>query len=300
MQKILIAGGTGLIGSNLITKLKQKNYQVILLTTQRKKADNKSVFYWNPAKNECPAAALQGVDVCINLCGAGIFAKRFTASRKKELTDSRIMPAQCLLYHLKANHIHPVQYISGSATGYYENICSDKLTEDSTKGSGFISDLVKAWEDTARAYEGTVSHVAIIRTGIVLSEKGGFLKQLTTPVRYFAGAAPGSGQQVISWVHIDDLSDLFIHVMEHKLSGTFNGTADQPESIQTLLNHIAKTIHRPLFMPNIPVFMLRLLFGERYYLVLTSQHVMNTKIKQTGFKFRYSDAGEAIRNLLKA
>ncbi|MDI1233620.1 MAG: TIGR01777 family oxidoreductase [bacterium] len=298
MLKILIAGGTGLIGSNLITKLKQKNYKIVLLSTQKSKTDNESVFYWQPYKNELPEAALEGIDICINLCGAGIFDKAFSAERKKELIDSRIISTQVLLNAFKLKNQSLLHYFGGSATGIYPNICSSILTEDSTKGDGFISDLVLQWEAASHQFSTIAKHVSIIRTGIILSEKGGFLKQLMTPVKLFAGAVPGNGKQMISWIHIDDWSNLLIHLLEHNLNGTFNATASNPATIQSLTESIAKVLHRPLILPNIPVFALKLLFGERYELLLTSQLVSNEKIKSTGFKFEYEFSTLAIQNLL--
>lgn len=300
MLKILVAGGTGLIGSNLITKLKQKNYNVVLLSTQKNKADNQSVFYWQPYKNQLPEEALIGVDICINLCGAGIFDKAFTIDRKKELIDSRIISTNVLFNGFKKQNAQLKHYIGGTATGIYPNICSEKLTENSTKGEGFISDLVANWESTSLQFESIAEHVSLIRTGIVLSNNGGFLKQLATPIKLFVGAVPADGNQVISWIHIDDWSHLLIHLIENKLGGVYNACASNPSSIKNLTKEIAQTLHRPLFLPNIPIFALELLFGtERSKLLLTSQYVSNEKIKMTGFQFEYESSLKAIQNLLK-
>jgi uncharacterized protein (TIGR01777 family) len=297
MLKILVAGGTGLIGSNLITKLKQKNYNVILLSTQKDKADDKAVFYWQPYKNEIPGTAIKDVDICINLCGAGIFDRRFSDQRKKELTDSRVIPTKALYEAFSKSSPGLKHYIAGSASGIYPNICSYKLNEDSTKGVGFIPGLVKEWENAALQFE-SICKTTIIRTGIVFSDKGGFLKQLATPVKLFAGAVPGSGKQVISWIHIDDWSGMAIHIIEKKLSGIFNASASAPETLQTITRQIAKAVHRPLFLPNIPVFALKLMFGKRHELLLTSQDLSNDKIKGTGFHFKYETSEQAIQNLL--
>ncbi len=297
MSNILVAGGTGLLGSNLITKLKQKNHNVILLSTQKKKADNKTIFFWQPTKKILPIETIKGVDVCINLCGAGIFDKGFTAERKKELIDSRIIPTNVLFEAFKNNHSGLKQYIGGSASGFYPNICESKLNEDSTKGEGFISDLVEKWEEAAHQFE-SICTTTIVRTGIVFSDKNGFLKQLATPVKLFAGAVPGSGKQVISWIHIDDWSEMLVHIIEKKLDGTYNAAASAPETIGNIAKQIANVLHRPLFLPNIPVFALKLLFGERYELLLTSQNLDNEKIKRTGFQFQYETSAQAIQNLL--
>ncbi len=298
MPKILIAGGTGLIGSNLITKLKQKNYNVVLLSTQKNIADNRTVFYWNPIQNECSGDAVKEVDICINLSGAGIFDKPFSKNRKRELIDSRILSTRILLETFQKEKQPLQQFIGGSATGIYPNICSDILNEDSTKGEGFIADLVVDWEAEMHKFSSITNTITIIRTGIVLSNKGGFLKQLAMPIKYFAGAVPGDGKQFISWIHVDDWSNMLIHLLENKISGTFNATASHPNTLGIITKQIAKILHRPLFLPNIPVFALKLLFGERYTLLLTSQNVSNLKIIQSGFQFKYETSEKAIQNLL--
>lgn len=298
MLKILVAGGTGLIGSNLITKLKQKNFNVILLSTQKNKADNVSVFYWQPYQNELPMQALEGVDVCINLCGAAIFDKAFTIERKKELFDSRIISTNVLFEGFKKRNTPLLHYIAGTASGIYPNICSEKLTEDSTKGEGFISDLVDQWELAAHQFDAIAKHVSIIRTGIVFSRHGGFLKQLAMPVKLFVGAVPGNGKQMISWIHIDDWSNLLLHILENQLDGVYNAAASNPTQLQTLTKEIAKVLHRPLLLPNIPIAALKLLFGERHQLLLTSQILSSEKIKNTGFNFQFESSYLAIQNLL--
>lgn len=298
MSKILICGGTGLIGSKLIQKLKQKNHEIVLLTTQKSKTNSKDIYYWDPSESYIDSNAFNNVDVIINFSGQGIFDKNFTDSRKIELEESRTKAISCLFDHIKTHNINIQQFITASATGYYPNICSDKLNETSTKGTGFISDLVEKWEQSTAPFQTLNTPVTIIRIGIVLSTKGGFLKQLSTPISYFAGAIPGNGKQSISWIHIDDLCDLFIWTMEQKLSGTFNGTAPNPESITSITKGVAKLLNRPLLAPNIPVFMLKLIFGkERHLLLLSSQNVSSEKIVATGFQFKFPYLDNALQNL---
>lgn len=298
MSKILICGGTGLIGSKLIQKLKQKNHEIVLLTTQKSKTNEKDIYYWNPNESFIDSQAFNGVNCIINFSGQGIFEKNFTDSRKKELEESRTKAILCLYDYIKTHDIKIEQFITASATGYYPNICSDKLVETSTKGTGFISDLVEKWEQSTLPFQSLNIPVTIIRIGIVLSTKGGFLKQLSTPISYYAGAIPGDGKQTISWIHIDDLCEMFIWTMEQKLSGTFNGTAPNPESITSITKGVAKLLNRPLLAPNIPVFMLKLIFGkERHLLLLSSQKVSSEKIVATGFQFQFPQLMTALKNL---
>lgn len=300
MPKLLIAGGTGLIGSNVIKKLKQKNYEVVLLSTQKSKPNNVDTFYWNPERDLFPLLDLTSIDACINFCGAPIFDKGFTEDRKRELTRSRLLPIEFLAKQFKKAACELPIFISTSATGFYPNICLTELDEDSTSGDWFLSDLVRQWEQAVDAFSGIAKKRCIIRTGIVLSKEGGFLAQLAKPIRYFVGAVPGPGTQMISWIHEDDMADLVIWAFENKLDGIYNAAAPEPESLANITKQTANVLGRPLIMPNIPVWALKLIFGlERHKLLLTSQKVSSRKIESTGFRFNYHSSRQAIENLLK-
>lgn len=297
MIKIVLAGGTGLIGSNLHLKLKQKNYKVILLTTQADKADDVEIFYWNPYDTHFSEHIFSDADVFINLAGAPIFDKSFTKTRKKLLLDSRTLPNINLLSFLQNKKIKLPYFISASATGYYPNICSDILVENSTKDLSFVSQLVQAWEKSAMDFTANGTSVAILRFGIVFSKKGGFVKQLASPIRYGLGAIPGNGRQIISWVHIDDVTDAILFILEKKLQGIYNIVGDHPETLENIGNAIAKHLHRKIFLPHIPVWVLKLIFGERADLLLTSQHVSGLKLKQNGFDMRYKTIQSALSEI---
>lgn len=300
MSEILLAGASGLIGSNLIKKFKQKNYQIVLLSTQKNKCNGTDTLFWDPEKGIFPDIDLNRFSACYNFCGAGIFDENFTDKRKQILTESRIKPIEFLKENFSKQNVVIPSFISASASGYYPNICLNELNEDSTSGTGFISDLVDTWEKAAHHFTPQATNLAIVRIGIVLSNKGGFLNKLIAPMKFFAGAIPGSGKQKCSWIHIDDLCDLFIFLFENKISGTFNGVAPNPESIETISHQAAKTIHRPILLPNIPVFMLRLIFGkERHELLLCDQNISSKKVQDLGFKFSYTNSEKAIKDLLQ-
>jgi len=300
MSEILLAGATGLIGSNLIKKFKQRNYKIVLLSTQKNKCDGTETLFWDPENGIFPDIDLNRFSACYNFCGAGIFDKNFTAERKHILTISRTKPIEFLYENFKKQGVRIPSFISASATGYYPNICLNELKEDSTVGNGFISELVNTWEQAANNFKSQAENIAIVRIGIVLAKQGGFLDKLTTPMKFFAGAIPGSGKQMCSWVHIDDLCEMFIYLYENKISGTFNGVAPKPESIAIISHQVAKCIHRPILLPNIPVFMLRLIFGkERHELLLCDQKISAEKIQNLGFKFKYANSKAAVKDLLQ-
>jgi uncharacterized protein (TIGR01777 family) len=300
MPKILIAGGTGLIGSNLVKKLKQRNFEIVLLSTQKARPNNVDSFYWNPEMDIFPLLDLKTIDACINFCGAGIFDQDFSPERKDILLRSRVLPIQFLAKQFKKAGCKVPYFISASGTGIYPGICLNELDEDSTAGEGFIPELVTQWEEVIGQFSEVSNKVCIIRIGIVLSAEGGFLHKLAAPIRYFAGAVPGSGKQVISWIHIGDLTDLIIWCMDEQLEGTYNAAAPQPETLSNITRITAKTLGRPLILPKIPVWLLKMLFGkERHQLLLTSQVIDSKKIRFTGFSFKFFRAKEAIQSLLK-
>jgi uncharacterized protein (TIGR01777 family) len=300
MSEILLAGASGLIGSNLIKKFKQRNYKIVLLSTQKNNCNGIDTLFWDPENGIFPDLDLNRFSACYNFCGAGIFDKEFTDKRKLILTESRIKPIKFLQENFAKQNVIIPNFISASASGFYPNICLNELKEDSTSGKGFISELVNTWEHAAQEFKQQAKAVAIVRIGIVLSNKGGFLEKLITPMKFFAGAIPGSGKQICSWIHIDDLCDLFIFLFENNISGTFNGVAPKPESIEKISKQAATCIHRPILLPNIPVFMLRLIFGkERHELLLCDQNISSKKTQDLGFKFKYTDSETAIKDLLQ-
>lgn len=300
MSEILLAGASGLIGSKLILKLKQKNYKIVLLSTQKSKQINSETLYWDPENGVFPEINLNRFAACINFCGAGIFDESFTNERKDILLKSRIKPIQFLIDQFKKQNVQCPHFISASASGYYPNICLNELSENSTHGVGFISNLVQEWEKAALSFEKEAHKTSIIRIGIVLAGEGGFLKKVTAPMHFFAGAVPGSGEQIVSWIHIDDLCDLFIHVFENGLSGIFNATAPKPATLSYISKQAASILKRPIWLPNIPEFMLKLIFGkERSDLLMCSQNISSSKIVASGFNFQYQDSKSALVDLLK-
>lgn len=300
MAKFLIAGGSGMIGSKLIKKLKQNNIDYVFLSTQKNVNSLKNRYHWNPDTNMFPDLDLKSFDAVINFCGAGIFDKEFTEERKRVLLDSRVSPILALKKAFENQNVKVPYFISASATGIYPNICSDVLDENSPHGSDYLSQLVEAWESAIFDSQSWAEKTGALRIGIVLSDTGGFLKPLETSVNWFVGAAPGSGKQMVSWVHVDDLCEMILFAIQHKLEGPFNGTAPKPESMQTLLKQLALQLKRPLILPNIPVFALKLIFGkERHKLLLTDQTILPKRMLDAGFKFKFSSSQNAIQDIYK-
>ncbi len=300
-MKVLITGATGLVGSAIVQECHKKNITVHYLTTSRDKLvqkDRYKGFYWDPSTGEIDTACLEGVDTIINLTGASI-AKRWTKKRRNLILKSRVQP----LYFLKktlTHHKHNVKhFISASAIGIYPSSYTkyyDETYPDTS--STFLGRVVRAWEREAEAFTELGIAVSKIRIGLVLSNKGGALLSLAKPVKYWLGAPLGNGLQWQSWIHIIDLARLFVFVTTHQLEGTYNAVAVNPVNQRELIKTIAKTLKKPLFMPNIPSWLVMWLLGRMSILLIESQRVSSKKIESEGFRFKYYHLKSALGNLL--
>jgi uncharacterized protein len=296
--KVLITGGSGLIGMRLTSLLLDKGYDVAHLGRSTGKA-SVPTFVWNPGAEEIDDRALANQDAVIHLAGASVAGRRWTDRYKKQILDSRINSTRLLFEKLKSTANDVRIFISASAIGYYGIGSTDKsLHESDEPGNDFLSQVVQRWEAEAAKISDLGIRVCMVRTGIVLSSEGGALPQMAGPIRYGVGAPLGTGQQVISWVHIDDLCKAYIFLLENQVSGPFNVTAPQPVSNEVLTQAIAKKLNRPLWLPNIPAFVLKLALGEMADAVLTGNAVSSTKIVGKGFRFQYNDIDKVIADLL--
>ncbi len=299
-MKVLITGATGLVGKQLTQWLVNKGHAVNCLTTSRAKITSKPnyyCYYWNPEKGEIDENCLINVDAVIHLAGASI-SKRWTKAYKKEILQSRIQSAD-LLYKTLKKYPHQVkQYISASAIGIYpeshERVYDENTTE---KDQGFLAEVVTQWEHSADQFHQLEIKVTKVRTGLVLSEKGGALPEMAKPIKFGLGANMGNGKQIQSWIHLDDLVALYGFLLENQLTGIFNGVAPNPVPYETLNKAIADRLHRPLFLPNIPKFVMCLFLGEMAALLFSSKNVSARKVSDSGFTFKFPDLKGAIADL---
>jgi uncharacterized protein (TIGR01777 family) len=301
MKRLLIAGATGLVGQEIVKQCHDQNIAVNYLSTSKSKLENKTNykgFYWNPKLGEIDRECFNDVDVIINLAGSTI-AKRWTDSYKEEIEKSRVDALQ-LLYKAIENESVPIKHlISASAIGVYPDSLTHYYDEDFKDfDNRFLSDVVRSWEKEANRFKKLNIKVSKIRIGIVLSNKGGALPQLVKPIKLFAGSALGSGNQWQSWIHIKDLAALFLFVMQNKLEGKFNGVAPNAVTQKELVKDIAEAVQRPIILPAVPEFMLKLILGEMSALVLESQRVSSKKIERLGYKFKYYHLKPALEDLL--
>lgn len=297
-EKVLITGGSGLIGTRMTEMLLAKGWQVVHLG-RRERGGKVRTFRWDPAKSYVDPAAFEGVTKVVNLAGASIAGKRWTESYKREILDSRIQTTRLLFEQLSKNRGTVNRVISASAIGFYgAGSDSDIFSEEHGPGSGFLAEVVSKWEGEARRIGGLGLSLAMVRTGIVLSDKSGALVQMARPIRLGVGAPLGSGGQVISWIHVDDLCGIYLYLMDHDLPGPFNATAPHPVTNEELTKAIARQLKRPLWLPHVPAFVLKIVLGQLAEAVLTGSNVSSRKIATAGYSFSFRDVESALRSLL--
>lgn len=301
-MNILITGATGLIGKKMVTLLKKDNHIIHYLSTSKAKIEHESNykgFYWNPSKGEIDLAAFEDVSVIIHLAGASV-SKKWTKAYKNEIIQSRVQTANLLLNTLKAHPNKVKQFVAASAIGIYPDDLTAIYHEDDSKiDDSFLGEVTQLWEESTNLFKSLPLLVTTIRIGVVLAKDSGALVEMTKPIKYGFGAALASGKQYVSWIHIDDLVAIFKYVIDHNLEGIYNAVSPYPTTNEELTKAIAKTIHKPLFLPNVPKFMLRLLLGEMHKIVTSSQHVSSRKILDSGFQFQFASLSKSLQNLLK-
>jgi uncharacterized protein (TIGR01777 family) len=298
-KKILITGASGLIGKRLTDLLLKRGYEVSHLSRSSKSGLVPS-FVWDVDKGEMDSQALEGVDAIIHLAGAGVADKRWSKSRKEEILISRVKSSQ-LLYKKLATINHSVKtVVSASAIGYYGFESEEVFTEESSSGTDFLAQVTKQWEAEVDKLTALNLRIVKLRIGIVLSEKGGALPEMAKPIRLGVGSPLGSGKQQLSWIHLDDLCEMFIHaVRTDQMQGAYNAVSGNWVTNAELTKTIAQVLKKPLWLPNAPAFVLKIIVGEMADIVLGGSKVSADKIKKTGFNFRYSNLEEALNNCLK-
>jgi uncharacterized protein len=302
IKNVLITGGTGLVGKALITHLQSKGYAVGVLSRSKPKEPDGLLNYWqwNPAEGKLDVAALQWAHAVIHLAGAGVADKPWSAARKKEIIDSRVDSMGLITSLLQEKAIALPVLISASAIGIYGNYAgSQALDEASPYGSDFLAEVCIRWEQAL--FNATLPHTrkAALRVGIVLAKEGGALPQIALPVRFGVGAALGDGKQMMSWIHIDDLCAMFSHLLEHPAEGAWNGTAPEPVSNKELTKTLAQVLRKPLLLPNVPAFVMKLALRERADLVLGGANVLPKKFEAAHFSFKFSNIKAALENIYK-
>lgn len=301
-MKVLITGATGLVGKKLVKKLLQEKIEVNYLSTSKLKLKNKlfySGFYWNPREGQIADKAFDGVDAIIHLAGANI-ASRWTTAYKKEILESRVLSSNLLFETLKRMPNQVKQVISASGTAIYPDSFDKLYSESETNiAPGFLSDVVVQWEQSISQIETLNIKVCKVRTGIVYAKKGGALPEIVKPIRFGFGASFGSGKQIQSWIHIQDLVAIYQFLLINNKEGIYNAIAPETVSDEKLTKTIATILKKPLILPNIPRFIMKLILGEMHELLFTNKNISSQKIQNDGFKFNFPTIKEALSAILK-
>jgi uncharacterized protein len=301
MTKILISGGTGLIGRRLCDSLGKRGYQLALLSRNSNRHAEIPVYYWNPEMNEIEGGALDNADFIIHLAGANIGEKRWTKKRKQVILNSRVSSGKLLFDHVSQNNIRIKAFVTASAIGYYGTITSNKIFYESDPPAiDFLGQVCRQWEETADLFATRGIRTVKIRTALVLDSNGGALTRMITPARMGLGAALGKGTQYMPWIHIEDLCGIYIKALEdNKMSGAYNAVAPQDIINKDFIRALAQVLKKPILTLKIPAFTLKMLFGEMSAILLEGSRVSSEKIIESGYHFRFSHIGHALQNLLK-
>ncbi|GAL47756.1 hypothetical protein YfcH [Citrobacter farmeri GTC 1319] len=297
-MKILVTGGTGLIGGHLVPRLQELGHQVTVLTRRpddaRKKLNDR-VILWNTLEDK---HNLDGIDAVINLAGEPIADKRWTTEQKDRLCQSRWRITQKLADLINASETPPSVLISGSATGYYGDLGEVVVTEEEPPHNEFTHKLCARWEQIACEAQSDKTRVCLLRTGVVLAPKGGILAKMIPPFRLGLGGPIGNGRQYLSWIHIDDMVNAILWLLDNDLRGPFNMVSPYPVRNEQFAHALGHALQRPAIL-RVPATVIRLLMGESSVLVLGGQRALPKRLEAAGFPFRWYDLEEALADVIR-
>jgi hypothetical protein len=307
-MKVIIAGGSGLIGIELTKGLIQHGYEVVVLSRNPQRITNlppgAQAMVWDGKSMQGWGQIVDGADAVINLAGENIAGEHFfptiwTDKRKRLILHSRLEAGKALVEAIKSAKVKPGVLIQSSAIGFYGLHGDENLDEKSTGSNDFLAKTCAAWEASTLAVQSAETRHVVIRTGVVLSEKGGAFARLLLPFKFFVGGPLGNGRQYLSWIHITDQIGAIRFLLENSSTqGVYNLTAPNPVTNKTFAQIIGKVMRRPSFTP-IPAFVFKLMFGEVATVVLDGQRVLPTRLLEAGYTFQFDHAEAAVRNLLK-
>ena len=300
-KNVLISGGSGFIGRNLTALLVAKGYSVSILSRSEKQNKGDVFYYkWDVTNQTIEEKAVLNADYIIHLAGENIAEKRWTAKRKAAIIESREKSTQLLYSVLKKTNKKLDAFISASAVGIYgavngEEICS----EDMTPANDFLGYTCQKWEDSLDFIENLNIRTVKIRTGLVLGKNDGFLKKLIPLFKYRLGSALGSGKQYMPWIHVNDLCTMYLQAVSNpNMEGPYNAAVTDNTTNAVFSKTLARVFGYSIWLPNVPAFVLKLVMGEMAVIVLTGRRISSDKIEQTGFKFKFINLEEALRDCL--
>lgn len=304
MNKVILTGATGLIGSNLIKDLLKSNYNVIAIVRDINKSKDRfpskvELIQWDFKSKNINLEILENSSSIIHLAGAGVFSKRWNESFKNEIYSSRVDSTKLLVEIISKLNQKPESFVVASGVGYYGNRGNELLTEDSVAGNDFLAKVCVDWESAASKVNDLGIRWASIRTGIVLSKQDGALKKMLPPFKLFIGGPLGSGGQYFPWIHIKDIVGIYQFTIENsKCFGPLNAAAPQTITMKEFSKVLGKVLNRPSFFP-VPEFILKIVLGESASDIVSSQRISSEKIIQKGYSYKFPNLNDALYDLLK-
>ena len=298
MYNLLITGGSGLIGRHLTALLQSRGYTVGHLTRLKtNNLANSKLFVWDVDMGVIDEDAIPWADHIIHLAGETV-GQRWTKKVKQKILQSRVDSTLLIVDQLKNSDHHLESFISASAIGYYGDDTGDKLLiEESPQGDGFLPNVTARWEDAADTASNYTARLVKIRIGIVLSKDGGALEKMAMPIKWGVGSALGNGKQWLSWIHINDLCNMFLYALEEPLAGVYNGVGLNPVTNGEFTKMLAHQLKRSIILPKVPAFVLKLMLGEMSVLALGSNRAEPVAFLKEGFTFEFAKLEEALKSL---
>ena len=298
-MKVLITGGTGLIGQALRQTLAAEGHEIVVLTrnpTSAKGLGGGKAFAWQPEQGRPPIEAFAGVTAVIHLAGENV-AARWTPEHKRRIRDSRVLGTRNLVLGMRQSAEPPAIFISSSAVGLYGNRGDEQLTEQAAPGTGFLADVCREWEAEIGQAQACGARTVALRTGVVLSRAGGALKTMLPAFQFGVAGKLGNGRQWFPWIHIADIVGLIKHTMlDEQVRGPLNAAAPNPVTNEEFTKELAAVLNRPALIP-VPKFALELLFGEMAAVLLASQRVLPEVALKAGYQFQFPWLRAALRDL---
>ena len=296
----MITGGTGLVGSALLALLHGAGYRLRVLSRSGRSVANARSFRWDINKGSIEEGAIEGVDHIIHLAGENIGSGRWTKARRKKIIDSRVLSAQLLFDSVEKRNPDLKSFTSASATGYYGALTTDKVfSEDDSPGGDFLARVCLEWEKAAGLFRSGGYRTSIVRTGIVLSKKGGMLRRVLPLVNMRFLPLFGNGKHYLPWIHIDDLCSVYLKILSEKdMDGVFNAVAPEHVSYRDFISSLSSAKNKKILMPPTPEFMWKVLFGKQSSMLLEGSRVSAEKIIDAGYSFSYPTMGKALSELV--
>jgi uncharacterized protein (TIGR01777 family) len=305
MQTVLITGGTGMVGQALTSYLLNRGYQVIVLSRSVKKSSQQYLSYavWDIEKQYIDSNALSTADIIVHLAGESVASKRWSVKRKQEIIDSRVKSGALLVKALNENNHKVKTLIAASAIGWYgpdtPNSLQNGFNEMDSFDNSYLGTTCQKWEESVQSVSALGIRLVTLRIGIVFNKMGGALAEFIKPAKFGMATILGTGNQIVSWIHQDDLCKMILFAAENQvMNGVYNAVAPNPINNKDLVNVIASKMHKFHFTLKVPVFVLKMMLGEMSIEVLKSANVSSKKIQSAGFVFDYPNVKEALNQIL--